>query len=561
MPLPGERFNIADHLTRMAAERPFQKAVVVPHGRDAAGRRLYSHVTYAQLLDLADRHARALAAHGVRPGDKCLLMVRPSVDFAAIAFALFRLGTLPVLIDPGMGRDRLLDCIRGVEPDILVGIPLAHAARLVAPRAFRSVRRAFVVGGRLPFGAVDLSAAAAAAPPGRFEGPPTDRRSPAAILFTSGSTGPAKGVLYEHGMFDAQVRMIRDLYDIRPGEVDLPGLPIFALFDVALGMTTVIPDMDPTRPAAVNPAHIVEAVNDHGVTVSFGSPAIWRRVADHCMKFKIKLPSIRRLLMAGAPVPGDLMLKFREILTGGEVHTPYGATESLPACSIGDPEVLGGAGRPGTWARTREGFGTCVGRPVPGIRLRVIRLVEGPVSAWDPTLELPPGEIGEVVVSGEPVTREYHANPEATAAAKIPDGDGFWHRIGDVGYLDREGRLWFCGRASHRVETAGGTLYTIPCEAIFNRHPGVARSALVGVGPRGSQIPVMTIEPRPGRMPRTAAEAERFEGELRRLAAGYPHVQGIDRFLFHSSFPVDVRHNAKIFREKLAAWAAKELGA
>lgn len=563
---PAERFNIADHLPRQAAERPHQRAVVMPHGRDAAGRRLYSHVTYAQLLELSGRYAAALARHGVRAGDKCLLMVRPSVDFAAIAFALFRLGTLPVLIDPGMGRDRLLDCIRGVAPDVLVGIPLAHAARLVAPAAFRSLRLAFVVGGRLPFGAVDLAAALPAAGV-RFETPPTARATPAAILFTSGSTGPAKGVLYDHGMFDAQARMIRDLYDIRPGEVDLPGLPIFALFDVALGMTTVIPDMDPSRPATVDPANIVEAVRDHGVTVSFGSPAIWRRVADHCLREKIRLPSIRRLLMAGAPIPGDLMVKFRQILAGGEVHTPYGATESLPVCSIGDREVLGAAspgdGRaaPGTWSLTREGFGTCVGRPVPGIMLRVLRLVDGPVPAWDESLVLPPGEIGEIAVAGEPVTREYYGNPAATAAAKIPDGDRLWHRIGDVGHLDREGRLWFCGRASHRVESADGTLYTIPCEAIYNRHPHVARTALVGVGERGRERPVVVVEPRPGRMPKRAADAERLEAELRSLGAGYAHTQGIETFLFHPAFPVDVRHNAKIFREKLAAWAAGELGA
>lgn len=566
MPSASERFNIADHLPRAAAERPHQRAVVVPAGRDAAGRRLYAHATVAQLYALADRYAHGMSRSGVAPGDKVLLMVRPSIEFAAIAFALFRMGTLPVLIDPGMGRDRLLDCIRGVAPDALVGIPLAHAARLLKPAAFRSVRRAFVVGGRFPLAAIDLEAASPAGA-GPFEGPPTTRGSDAAILFTSGSTGPAKGVLYSHGMFDAQVRMIRDLYDIRPGEIDLPGLPIFALFDVALGMTTIIPDMDPSRPATVDPARIVEAVEDHGVTVSFGSPAIWRRVAEHCLARKIRLPSIRRLLMAGAPVPGDLMTRFREILVNGEVHTPYGATESLPVSSIGCPEVIGPRHAPGggaapprpTWLATREGFGTCVGRPVPGIDLRVIRLTDDPIPAWRDDLELPPGEIGEAVVAGEPVTREYYGDPAATSAAKIAAGDRFFHRIGDAGYLDRQGRFWFCGRKSHRVETSAGTLYTIPCEAIFNRHPRVARTALVGVGAKGAMRPVLVVEPRGGRVPKLAAHREKFERELLELGKGYEHTRGIDTILFHPAFPVDVRHNAKIFREKLAAWAAQEI--
>lgn len=548
----SERFNIADHLPRQARERPHQKAVIVPAGRDAATRRLYAHLTYAQLDAECDRYAHGLSAAGLAPGDKVLLMVRPSIEFVALAFALFKMGTLPVLIDPGMGRARLLDCIREVAPGALIGIPLAHAARLLHPGPFKSVKHAFALGGRVPF-VRDLEAACPPTPK-PFAGPETTGATPAAILFTSGSTGPAKGVLYTHGMFGAQVGMIRDLYDIRPGEIDLPGLPLFALFDVAFGMTCVIPDLDPSKPAEADPALIVEAVEDQGVTVSFGSPAIWRRVADHCLRLKLRLPSIRRLLMAGAPIPGDLMTKFRSILVDGEVHTPYGATESLPVSSIGDPEVLGE-----TWARTREGFGTCVGRPVAGIDLAVIRIVDEPIEAFSRSLEVAPGEIGEIVVSGPPVTREYYGLPEATRAAKILDGDRFWHRIGDVGYVDRRGRLWFCGRKSHRVETEGGPLFTIPCEAIFNRHRDVARSALVGIGERGRQRPVVIIEPRPGKLPRGAAAAERFEAELLAIAAEFEHTRGIATVLFHPAFPVDVRHNAKIFREKLATWAAKEL--
>jgi acyl-CoA synthetase (AMP-forming)/AMP-acid ligase II len=200
-----------------------------------------------------------------------------------------------------------------------------------------------------------------------------------------------------------------------------------------------------------------------------------------------------------------------------------------------------------------------VGRLFPQVELRIIEPVEGPIADIELATELPAGSIGEIVVKGPSVTREYFQNPEATAAAKIADGEGFWHRIGDVGYVDEEGRLWFCGRKAHVVDSAEGPMYSVCCEAIFNEHPHVFRSALVGIGPRGRQRPVIVVEPEADHFPNGEGQRERFRDELRRLGAANTLTTSIDEFLFHAALPVDVRHNVKIARGKLAVWAAEQL--
>jgi acyl-CoA synthetase (AMP-forming)/AMP-acid ligase II len=237
---------------------------------------------------------------------------------------------------------------------------------------------------------------------------------------------------------------------------------------------------------------------------------------------------------------------------GVEVQTPYGATEALPVATIGSRELL-----EETAAATAQGRGVCVGRSLPGVQIRVIGIDDGPIAAWNDELCLPTGVIGEIVVQGPVVTRSYFGRPEATRLAKIADREGrFWHRMGDVGYLDEQGRVWFCGRKSQRVVTPDRTLLTIPCEGVFNAHAAVLRTALVGVERQGQTVPVLCVEcdPAAGRVDR-----ERLRRELLELGAGHEHTRAIRTILFHRAFPVDIRHNAKIFREKLAAWAAREL--
>ncbi len=236
------------------------------------------------------------------------------------------------------------------------------------------------------------------------------------------------------------------------------------------------------------------------------------------------------------------------------MHTPYGATEALPVASNCASVVLAE-----TDEKTRQGAGVCVGHRFSGIRWKVIRVVDGPIEKIDDVEELPNGEIGELIVFGPVITARYVTRVQANATGKIADGDRVWHRMGDVGYLDSEDRFWFCGRMAHRLRTADGPMYAVPCEAIFNQHEDVYRSALVGVGPVGQQRPVLVVEPMPGRAPTTPHSVSVLFDELRALGQARAITKPIHDFLIHPAFPVDIRHNAKIFREKLAVWAASRI--
>jgi acyl-coenzyme A synthetase/AMP-(fatty) acid ligase len=543
--------NVAEHLSRAAAAHPDRRAIVWTRGYAADGSARYDHWTFAELNAACDRLAAGLAAVGIAQGMRTILMVRPSPEFFALTFALYRLGAVPVLIDPGMGRRHMARCLAKIEAEAFIGVPIAHLFRILHPSAFHSVRIRVTVGRRWLWRGHSLSELNAIRNVS-FEPAVTRADDPAAIIFTTGSTGPPKAVLYRHGMFDAQVRLLRDHFKIEPGEIDLPTFPLFALFDPALGMTAVIPDMDPTRPAFVDPARIIRTIHDQAVTHMFGSPALLRRVADYGVAHGIKLPTVRRVISAGAAALPETLERFSGMLKpDGLIHTPYGATEALPVASIASDEILAE-----TAIATSRGEGVCVGRPIPGVDVRIIPIRDEPIPRWDDTLAQPAGTIGEIVVKGPVVTREYLADDDANRLAKMQVDRGVWHRMGDVGYFDAQGRLWFCGRKAHRVVTREGVLFTETCEAIFNQHPAVFRAALVGIGPRGDQQPVVCIELK---LVHRRADRETLRRELLALAAQNERTRTIRTLLFHPRFPVDIRHNSKIFREQLAVWAAMVL--
>ncbi len=534
--------NVARFLPAMAARQPDHLALRIPRGRTDEGAIHYLDLTFAQLDRETDAWAHRLAATGIARGTRVLLLVRPGLSLIGICFALFKLGAVPVVIDPGMGLRAFLHCVRHTRPAALVAIPQGIWIARLFRRSFASARIRVRVRAHEP---LTLGSGAAPTPP--FPVAPTRADELAAVLFTSGSTGPAKGVCYEHGMFEEQVRLVREAYGIEPGEVDLPMLPIFALFNPALGMTTVVPEMNPSRPASVDPAAIVRAIRQCGVTNSFGSPILWRKIIDHCIQEKTTLPTIRRILSAGAPVPSSLMADFRAVAPHGTMHSPYGATETLPVSTISDREVLEFAA-----PLTLQGHGTCVGRPVPGVEVRIIELRDEPIASMKEAPELPRGQIGEIVVRSGPTTLAYDGLAQATRGAKISDTPRGWHRMGDAGYLDEDGRLWFCGRKAERVETATGTLFTDRCEPVFNQHPGVRRTALIGVGERGEQVPALVVEPLPGHWPGTAEKRLALARALRAFGREVETTRDIRRFFFSRRFPVDVRHNAKIHRLTLA---------
>jgi acyl-CoA synthetase (AMP-forming)/AMP-acid ligase II len=543
----AEKANIADFLPEMAAKQPDATAIICPWGR--RGGRL----TYARLEERTNHIARGLKSIGIGRGVRTVLMVPPGLDLFALAFALFKAGAAPVLVDPGIGLRHLKACLENAQPAAFIGVSKAQAARVVLGWARDSVRTTVTVGRRWFWGGKTLESVEA-----QGESMPTNAIAAtqasdiAAIVFTSGSTGPPKGVVYRHSNFSAQVEAIRDAYGIEPGEVNLPTFPLFALFDPALGMTTVVPDMDPTRPARVDPNKIVEPIREFSVTTMFGSPALLDTVGRWGVEHGVTLPTLRRVISAGAPVSPTAIERFQSMLTGdAAIHTPYGATESLPVTTTSSREILSE-----TRHATDRGAGTCVGRPVPSIEASVIGIDDRPIPIWNDNLKVAAGEIGEIVVKGPQVTLEYFNQPAHTALAKIADGDRVRHRMGDLGYFDENGRLWFCGRKSQRVQTSVGDLYTVPCESVFNTHPDVYRTALVGVGEPGAQRPVLCVE-----LENTVSGShhDRVRGELLEIGSRFDHTRSILTVLFHPGFPVDIRHNAKIGRSELAAWAAPRI--
>jgi len=548
-------FNVAAHLPEMAHLQPDAPAIFIPVGQDDLKQTRYDRYSFAELDRASSRMARALETAGVSRGVRTVLMVPPGFEFFALTFALFKVGAVPVLVDPGMGVKNLKVCLAEAAPEAFIGIPKAQLARVLLGWGKSTIHILITVGKKYGWGGKTLHHLLAEVPQATSYPPcAAERDETAAILFTSGSTGVPKGAVYSHGNFAAQVAMLRQVYAIRPGEIDLPTFPLFALFAPALGMTSVVPEMDFTRPADVDPARIVAAIERFKVTTMFGSPALINRVGRYGEAHGLRLPSLKRAISAGAPVPATVLERFANMLTEeAEVYTPYGATEALPVCSIGSREIL-----TETRQATDQGRGVCVGRPVPGITLEIIGIVDEPIAQWQEALRVADGEIGEIIVQGPQVTGSYFNRADSTALAKIADpaNHSFYHRMGDLGYRDEQGRIWFCGRKAHRVETATETLYTIPCEAIFNTHKDVFRTALVGVGERGRQTPVLCVELEKGV---DTSTVERIAQELLALGARFAITRNIRRVLFHPAFPVDIRHNAKIFREKLAAWAEEKV--
>ena len=540
--------NIADALPRLARERPGQVAMRCP----GPGGRYRVEVTYAQLDARSDAIAAGLAKRGIARGTRTVVMVRPTPEFFLLMFALFKAGAVPVLVDPGIDKRALKQCLDEAQPDAFIGIPLAMLAKALLGWA-KSARLRITTGRRTWFADDTLRKVETDGAGAGSQLAATAPDDVAAILFTSGSTGVPKGVVYRHRHFVAQIAMMRDAFGIEVGGVDLPTFPPFALFDPALGLTSVIPDMDPTRPAQADPRKLHAAIDRFGADQLFGSPALMRVLAEHGQP----LPTLRRVTSAGAPVPPEVVAKILSLLPGdARFWTPYGATECLPVAVIEGRELLA------LRERTETGAGTCVGTPVPPNEVRIIGITDAAIDSWSDALPVKPGQVGEITVAGPTATDTYFNRDAQTRLAKIREtqADGserIVHRMGDLGYLDAEGRLWFCGRKSQRVVMdALTTLCTEQVEPVFNTHPDVARTALVGVGAKGAQQAVLCVELRDG----IGKDAwPRIEDELRHLANGQVHTAKVQRFLrYPKAFPVDIRHNAKIGREKLAAWAASQ---
>lgn len=537
--------NVATALRRHARERPDAPAIEFPAASYRTDAPTWDVYSYAQLDQESDAYARGFVGAGVRPGDRTLMLMKPSLDFYAVLFGLFKCGAVPVLLDPGMGIPNLLKCIERNQPRVVVAMSLVHAVRTFVRRPFASAEILVTAGSRWFWGGTTLSALHTPADE-PFELVMREASDDAAILFTSGSTGTAKGVASKQAMFASQVEALQAMFGFQPGQRDMQAFAAFAIFDVCMGMTSVIPQMNLSKPATARPEDIAAAITHGRCDVAFGSPIVWQNTSRHCVQHGVRFEGLRTLLTVGAPIPAYLHRRFRGILPeGAQVFTPYGATEAMPISWVGSDEILGGC-----WDRTAAGHGTCVGRIVPGATVAIIAVTDDDIPTWSDDLPLAAGTVGEVVVAGDMVSPEYKNADEANRNSKIADGDRVRHRMGDLGYLDEEGRLWFCGRKGHRLQTATGMVPAVPVEGVFNEHDDVFRTALVGIGAPGSEVAVLCVEMEPGKAWSPAVEAALVE-----LATGTPHAGLVQRFLPHPGFPTDARHNSKIRRGDLKAWA------
>lgn len=554
-----------------AAERPDAVALIVARTAEPP-----TVLSYRALEDSIHQAAVGLKARGVKKGDRVILMVEPGEAFFSLAFALFRIGAVMVGVDPGMGIRRVRTALEQINSNVFIGNTKAQLARVLFRWGGPSLNLSITVGSTVEHTFLHALTRARGIQikaltydklmnVGKQVSPqihPEDTQritrdeEPAAILFTSGSTGSPKGVLYTHGLFEAQLKALARAYSIKPGERELATFPLFALFAPALGMTAIVPRIDFTRPGTADPDHLAELIQTHSVTSMFGSPALLSHLSEAVSAHDPRLVTLARVVSAGAPVPSELLERIRQALSPeASIHTPYGATEAMPITTITAKEILAEA-----TAATRPGVGVCVGFPCKGMDVRIVPIVDGPVpvSSLDSPVSL--GSVGEIAVRGPVVTSLYVGEENATQLAKLEHPTGMFHRMGDLGYFDADGRLWFSGRKSERVRLRDGELYTAPVEAIFNKHPAVARSALVGIMQDGQTIPVIAVELKLRAWWDCPHDRVRITKELRALSLQCHDTTKIRHFLFHPRFPVDPRHNAKIGRPELARWAVRQLG-
>jgi acyl-CoA synthetase (AMP-forming)/AMP-acid ligase II len=565
-----ETVDIADRVRAIAADDPGRVALV--HATKGLGGRIrYRRHTYRELSERAESLAVGLREIGVAEGTLCSFMVPPGIDAMVLGLGLWRVGAVVVGIEPhSHGLRNVARSLAKVGPEVFFGTARAHAARLAFGWGRGTVRTDVMVGrvglGRSRMPTMRwLERHPVPAEPARGAISPAD---PAVIAFTTGSTGAPKPTVLRQRNLAAMMSMVLGHWGYTDGRevVDMLTFPMFWIIGLAAGGTVVVPPMDFTLkgPGDADPAPLVRVIQECGVRSMFASPALLTNIAAHARDAGTTLPTIERIVAGGAEVPGPLFGQVKAVLgPSGEMYSAYGATEALPSTEIAGAEVVGDAGagagpaHAGLWAATERGAGVCVGRPLPGVEVRIVAIDDGPIPTWADAAELGPGEIGEVVVRSPHISEEYYRQPRADEENKIAatDGGGQWHRIGDTGYLDAEGRLWLGGRRSHRVVTDRGVAYPLCCEPVYNAHPSVRRSALVGLDSAGGRRQaVVYVELRPGVDPATATP------ELERIAAQTEATALVERIVIVDHLPVDRRHNAKIDRPRLAKELASRGG-
>ncbi len=498
-------------------------------------------ISWADLHRRVEAIAAGLADAGVRPGHRVALLVPPSIDLTVALYAVWRAGAVIVVADKGLGVRGMGRALRSAQLDHLIadtaGLLAAGPLRLPGTRI--AVRPPSAIVARLSgtrTSLVELERRGAALPGPAEPGPDAE----AAILFTSGATGPAKGVRYRDGQVRAQLRLIGRTYGLTPDDRIVAAFAPFALYGPALGIPSAVPDTDVTKPGTLTAVALAEAAARIGGTVVFASPAALRNVlataADLSDAQRLTLAGVRLLMSAGAPVPADLLRKLQRVLPQAAMHTPYGMTEALPLTDISLPQILAAG----------DGDGVCVGRPLDGVELAVVALDVAGTAAGE--LSDAPDVTGEIWARAPHLRDSYDALWVTNRAAAAHPG---WHRTGDVGHRDAQGRWWIEGRTAHLVLTADGPVTPVGVEQRVQRALGSdTTAAVVGVGPAGAQQVVVVLT---GTGPVLAGLA--VSDAVRAAAAPVP----VAAVLVRTALPVDIRHNSKIDRTALSVWAARTL--
>ena len=508
--------NIASLLARRAAMHPSRNAIV-----DSAQR-----ITFGELAARVARVAAGLRASGAVPGDRVLIFVPMSVELYVTLLGTLHAGAVAVFVDAWANRRRLDAAIDKANPAAFIGTRRAQFLRLLSSRV-RRIPRAFMPSSR----------AFSSTPPIDVHAVPVDW--PALVTFTTGSTGAPKAAERSHGFLVAQHEALAAHLEPRADDVDMPTLPVFVLNNLASGVTSVIPDADPRRPADIDPTRVLRQMHENQVTTSSGSPAFYEKLAEHCKHSNTRIP-LRSLFTGGAPVLPPLARQLRDY-TVGTANVVYGSTEAEPIAGITANELI---------QLSAGGDGVCVGKPVEQIAVKLIHPADHPVTLGDrgwPAWEVAPGDVGEIVVAGAHVLETYLHDPDAVRENKISDGETTWHRTGDGARLDAAGRLWLMGRVRQRVVRDGVTWWPLGAEVRALTVPGVSHAAYVGVanGAHGNRA-MLCVEADP-------RESERVRRESVAAVAPWP----VDDVRVLPKIPRDPRHASKTDVETLRKLIAR----
>ncbi|MEJ3404154.1 alpha/beta fold hydrolase [Rathayibacter sp. YIM 133350] len=518
-------------------------------------------VTWSLLARRVEQLAHGLVAAGVRFGDRISLLVPPSADLTAVLYAAVRIGAVVVVADAGLGLRGLGRAIRGAHPTVIVGaLPGLLAARALgwpgrrisvatlSPAFARSLSVEHSLGDLLRLGRARMATGTDRAPL-----PTPSGADLAAVLFTSGSTGPAKGVRYTQAQLGALRDALATHFELGEGTGLVAGFAPFALLGPALGARSVIPVGDVTAPRTLTATAVADAARAADATVLFLSPAALANVVATADRLddaqRDALARIRTVLSAGAPVSARLLERIVALMPAATAHTPYGMTEGLLMTDItlDGIHAASGAGEARPTDGEADAGGVCVGAPVAGVVVRISPLdSEGRPT---PRLTAEPGVTGEIVVAAPHLREGYDRLWAVDRIARAhSDGAVRRHSTGDVGHLDAEGRLWIEGRLQHVMVTADGVVTPVGIEQRIEGVDGVRRAAVVGVGPRGTQalVAVVELDRRAG-----AGLADASLAAAVRAASSRP----LAAVLTVGVLPTDIRHNSKIDRTALAAWA------